>query len=137
MSLKNLPHFANLAGASAWETVGALAAALWVVFVVAGVWFFVRRYRRGFEVAITGDGLIIRLPGFDDDLIPWTNIGSAAVKEVREGKAQVASVLLKDRNKTVEIGGVANVFPKRTDVERFVRLLTERVHAASPAEHGS
>jgi hypothetical protein len=47
VSLKNLPHLANLADASAWDTVGALAGALWVVFVAAGIWFFVRRYRRG------------------------------------------------------------------------------------------
>jgi len=127
VSLKNLPHLTNLADASAWDTVGALAGALWVVFVAAGIWFFVRRYRRGFKVAITSDGLILRLPGFSDDLLPWRDIGGASIKERPAGKPQVASVLLRSPNKTVEIGGVANVFPKRAAVERFVREVNERV----------
>lgn len=46
VSLRNLPHLANLAGATAWQMVGALAGALWIVFAAAGVWLFVRRYRR-------------------------------------------------------------------------------------------
>jgi hypothetical protein len=127
VSLKNLPDLANLADASAWDTVGALAGALWVVFVVAGIWFFARRYRRGFQVAITSDGLILRLPGFKEDLLPWRDIGGASVKERPAGKPQVASVVLTSTNKTVEIGGVANVFPKRAAVERFVQEVNERV----------
>ena len=129
LSLQNLPHLANLAAASAWETVGALVGALWVVFAAAGIWFFIRRYRRGFEVAIASDGLIVRLPGFSDELIPWSDIGGASTKERPAGKPQVASVRLRSKNKTVEIGGVANVFPKRADVERFVAEVNERVDA--------
>ncbi len=131
VGLKNLPHLTNLAGASAWDTVGALAGALWVVFVAAGIWFFVRRYRRGFKVAITSDGLILRLPGFSDDLIPWRDIGGASIKERPAGKPQVASVFLRSTNKTVEIGGVANMFPKRAAVERFVQEVNERVGVGS------
>ncbi len=131
VSLKYLPHLANLAGASAWDTVGALTGVLWVVFVAAAVWFFVRRYRRGFQVAITGDGLILRLPGFSDDLMPWRDIGGASIKERPAGKPQVASVFLKSTNKTMEIGGVANVFPKRAAVERFVGEVNERVGVGS------
>lgn len=134
VSLKNLPHFANLAGASAWETVGALAGALWIVFVAAGIWFFVRRYRRGFEVAITGDGLILRLPGFSEDLIPWRDIGGASAKECPAEKPQIASVFIRSKNKTVAIGGVANVFPKRADVERFVAEVNDRVAATIGVE---
>ena len=134
VSLKNLPHFANLAGASAWETVGALAGALWVVFVAAGIWFFIRRYRRSFEVAITSDGLILRLPGFSDDLIPWSDIGGASIKEHPAAKPQIASVLLRGKNKTVEIGGVANVFPRRADVERFVAEVNDRLDATTGGE---
>ena len=79
ISLKNLPHLSNLADASAWETLGALTGALWIVFVAAGIWFFVRRYRQGFKAAITSDGLILRLPGFSDDLLPWRDIGGASI----------------------------------------------------------
>lgn len=134
VSPKNLPHFANLVGASAWERVSALAGALWVIFVTAGIWFFVRRYRRGFEAATTGHGLILRLPGFSEDLIPWGDIGGASIKERPTGKPQIASVLLRSKNKTVEVGGVANVFPRRADVERFVEEVDERLNVPGGKE---
>jgi hypothetical protein len=130
VSLKHLPHVANLGGASAWEMIGALAGVVWIVCVPIAVWFFVRSYRRGFEVAVTSDGLIVHLPGFIDDLIPWRDIGGASIKDRPAGKPQVASVFLRSKNKTVDIGGVANVFPKRTDVEHFVRQVTERLDSA-------
>jgi hypothetical protein len=123
-----------LAGASAWEKVGALAALLWVVFIVAMAWFLIRRYRRGFAVAITTDGLIVHLPGFREDLMPWNDIGGASIKPLGKGgaktNAQVARVEFKRGNKTVEIGGMANVFPKREDVEQFVNAVNQRVEAA-------
>ena len=129
VSLKHLPNLAYLADASAWDTVGALAGALWIVFVALGIWFAARRFRRGFEVAVTSDGLIVRLPGFSDELIPWRDVGGASVKERPADKPQVASVFIKSRNKTVEIGGVANVFPKRAAAERFVQEVNERIGA--------
>jgi predicted RNA-binding Zn-ribbon protein involved in translation (DUF1610 family) len=130
VALKHLPHIANLGNASAWDIVGALAGLVWIICVPIAVWFFVRHYRRGFEVAITSDGLIVRLPGFSDELIPWRDIGGASIKDRPAGKPQVASVVLKSKNKTVDIGGVANVFPTRADVEQFVRHVTERLDAA-------
>jgi len=130
VALKHLPHVANLGGASAWEMIGALAGVVWIVCVPIAVWFIVRSYRRGFEVAITSDGLIVRLPGFSDDLIPWCDIGGASIKDRPAGKPQIASVFRKSKNKSVEIGGVANVFPNRTDVEHFVRQVMERLDSA-------
>jgi hypothetical protein len=130
VALKHLPHIANLGNASAWDIVGALAGLVWIICVPIAVWFFIRRYRRGFEVAITSDGLIVRLPGFTDELIPWRDIGGASIKDRPAGKPQVASVVLKSKNKTMDIGGVANVFPTRADVEQFVRHVTERLDAA-------
>ena len=130
MNVKRVPHLGNLAGASTWETVGALAGVLWIVLVIAGVWFFASRYRRGLVVAITTDGLIVRLPGFKDDLIPWHDIDSASIKSRPAGKPQVARLFIKGTNKTVDLGGVANVFPTRTDVEQFVRQVSERLEAA-------
>ena len=70
------------------------------------------------------------LPGFSDDLIPWRDIGGASIKDRPASKPQVASVFLKSKNKTVDIGGVANVFPKRTDVEHFVGQVMERLDSA-------
>ena len=125
--LRNLPHVGNFAAASAWEKVGALAGVVWIVCVPIAVWFVVRSYRRGFEVAVTSDGLIVRLPGFSDDLIPWRDIGGASIKDRPAGKPQVASVILKGGRKNLDIGGVNNVFPKRADVERFVEQVNLRV----------
>jgi predicted RNA-binding Zn-ribbon protein involved in translation (DUF1610 family) len=134
VSLRNLRHFANLASASPWEKVGAFAGVLWVVFVAAAAWYLARRCRRGLKVAITSDGLILHLPGFSEDLIPWNDIGRASIKKRSARKPQIASVFLRSKNKTVEIGGVANVFPRRTDVERFVAEVNDRVNATSSVE---
>ena len=131
--LKNLPYMVNFAAASAWEKIAALAAVAWFVSVPFFVWFLVKGYRRGYEVAVTGDGLIIRLPGFADDLIPWANIVEASVKEKPEGKPQVASVVLKAGRRTLDIGGVGNVFPKRADAERFVDQVNQRVRTVDGA----
>ena len=127
--LQNLPHVFNFAAASAWDKVGAVAAIAWFFFVGFGVWFLVKRFRRGYEVAVTSDGLIVRLPGFDDKLIPWDNIGGASFKQIQEGKHQIADVFFKDKQKNVSIGGVANVFPTRADVERFVEQVKDRIKA--------
>ena len=125
--LRNLPHLVNFAAASAWEKVAALAALIWLFCVPFAVWCLARSYRRGFEVAVTGDGLIVRLPGYANDLIPWANIVEASVKEKPENKPQEASVILKAGRKSLDIGGVGNVFPKRADVERFVEQVNQRV----------
>ena len=81
------------------------------------------------EVAVTTDGLIVRLPGFDDGLIPWHQISGAAVKDLPSVKRPVAQLAMKDRP-TTAIGGLAKVFPTRDDAERFVRQVTDRVHEA-------
>lgn len=136
VALKNLPHVSNLSAASAWNRVGALAAVAWVFFVGFGVWFLVQRYRKGFEVAVTGDGLIVRLPGFDDKLIPWDNIGNASVKQMPEEKPQVAEVFFKDKQKNVSIGGVANVFPTPVHVQRFVEQVKGRIKTTEGDDAG-
>lgn len=125
--LRQLPHIAHFAAASWWERVGALAAVVWFFVVGLVVWHMVKRYRQGLAVAVTADGLILRLPGFNDDLIPWANIGGALVKETRKGKPQVASVHFIERDKNIDIGGVNNVFPTRADAERFVEQVNERI----------
>lgn len=130
VALKHLPHVANLGGASAWEMIGALAGVVWITCVPIAVWFIVRSYRRGFEVAITSDGLIVRLPGFNDDLIHWREIGGASIKDRPASKPQIASVFLKSKDRPVDIGGVANVFPKRADADNFVRQIMERLDPA-------
>lgn len=124
--LRQLPHIAHFAAASLWQQIGALAAVVWFFFVGLFIWHMVKRYRRGFAVAVTADGLIVRLPGFNDDLIPWASIGGASVKKTRTGKPQVASIQFIERKRNIDIGGVNNVFPTRGDVERFVNQVNER-----------
>lgn len=131
VSLKNLPHLANFAAASAWDKIGALAAALWIVFVVAGTWFIVRRYRQGYEVAVTADGLIIHLPALPDDLIPWSDIASVDLQARAPNRPQTARVHL-STGKTLTIGGVANVFPDTAVAEDFVTRVDERVGTSTP-----
>jgi hypothetical protein len=130
VSLRNLPHFLDLGSASAWEMVGAFGGAVWIVVVPVALWILVRRFRRGLEVAITGDGLILRLPGFSDDVIPWRDIAAAAVKEIPPGHGQVALVKLRGKAKKLEVGGLANVFPDRDAVKRFADEVNARVAAA-------
>ncbi len=128
-ALKNLRHLEHLAATSVWEKVGVLAALAWIPFMIFAVVWLVRRYRRGFTVAVTRDGLIIRLPGFKDDLIPWNEIGGASIMERPQNKAQLASVFLAKRKRNVGVGGLHNVFPTRADVVRFVGQVNERVEA--------
>ena len=78
-------------------------------------------------IAGIGSGLIVRLPAYADDLIPWDNVVGASIKEKPEAKPQVASVILKGGRKSMDIGGVNNVFPKRADVQRFVDQVNMRV----------
>lgn len=125
--LQNLPDLFNFAAVSTWDKVGALAAVAWFFLVGFSIWFLFKRFRRGFEVAVTADGLIVRLPGFADELVPWDDIDSASIKEQPEGRPQIAGVLLKRSHKILTIGGVANVFPTQVDVARFVRQVMERV----------
>lgn len=128
--LKNLADVANFAAVSAWDKVGAVAAVAWFFFVGFGIWFLVKRYRRGFEVAVATDGLLVRLPGFDDKLIPWDNIGSASVRNISEGKPQIADVFFKGKQKSKSIGSIANVFPTPARVERFVVQIEKRIGTA-------
>ncbi len=136
-SLQNLQHFGNLGAASGWQKLGAIAGVTWGIIAVIGTWFIVRQYRRGLDIAIMTDGLIVHLPGFKGDLIPWCDIGSASVKDRPTGKSQVALMFLRSKNKQVCLGGFANLFPHRADVERFVNEVNRRREAAAATEESS
>jgi len=133
VSLKNLPHLANFAAATTWQKIGAIAGLLWIPMVVGLAWLLYTRYRRGFKVVVTGDGVMLNVPGLTDELIPWDRVESASIKDVREGQGQVVKVTLSSPERTIQIGGVANVFPERADAERFV----EQVNRRTNATHGS
>ncbi len=128
--LKNFRDVLNFTTASAWEKVGVVFSVGCLFFAGIWGWFFVNRYRRGVEVAVTSNGLIVRLPEFDGKLIPWDALGGASMKPLSEGKPQIAQVFFKDKRRPMTIGDVANVFPTRAHVERFVEQVKDRIEAA-------
>lgn len=136
VALRNLRHLTTLATASMWDKIGVFAALAWFPFVGSATWLLVRRYRRGFEVAVTSDGLLVHLPGFHDGVIPWESIVAASVKGRPDDRAQVASVVRNGEHRNLELGGVNNVFPTRADVERFVEQVNTRARAAYSEDTG-
>lgn len=129
--MKDLPHLTNFAAATLWQQFCAVAGAIWLTFVGFLVWQFINRYRRGFAVGVTTDGLYVRLPGDEEELIPWVDIGEVIVKNQPPRKRQIASVYNKTNRKLIVIGGVCNVFPNRSEVERFFGQIAERVQMTS------
>ncbi len=127
VSLEHLPGVVNFAVLSAWRKTGVLAALVWFPLAIIGVTMLIRSYRRGFKVAITTDGLIVHLPGFSTDLISWNTVGGVSVKQVRKGKPQIATLRFANGRKSVNIGGVCNVFPTRADVDRFAQHVAARI----------
>lgn len=129
--LKFLRHFLNFAAASMWERIMALVAVVWMVCVALGVRLLWTRYRRGFAVAITTDGLMMRLPGQPDNLIAWSEIESAAVIDQPKNKPQMATISRGSKGDVwLTLGGVLNVFPTRADAQRFAEHVRRRVAAA-------
>lgn len=128
--LRNLPHLGNFGAATLWEKCCAVLAVIWFPSAAYGIWFMVERYRTGFGVAVTGDGLIVRLLVSDDELIPWNNIGDASVMDRPKRKHRIVRVFLKDKQKHVDIGGLANVFPSLADAKRFVGQVKSRIGSA-------
>ncbi len=126
----------------AWATttwaqkLWAIMGVFWFIFMAIMAWFLYRVYRRGQLVAVTTDGLIVRLVGFSEDLVPWTEIAEATPKTKPDDKRQIALVKLRNKSKTLTIGGTYNVFPKREDVERFVAQVNTRAAVTSRNDTG-
>ncbi|HNO78974.1 MAG TPA: hypothetical protein PKN33_13020 [Phycisphaerae bacterium] len=125
----DLPRIGNLPNLTAGEKFEAFVNVALLVALIVVSWKFITRYRRGYKVAVTSDGLFLHLPGCSDNLIPWNGVGRASVKPVSEGKPQMATLLLRKQKMYIDIGGAANVFPKRADVELFVRLVREHIES--------
>ncbi len=87
-------------------------------------------------VAITTGGLFVKLMGIADGLIPWSAVATATVKPNPEDRSdsRMASVTLKERAKTISIGGAQRVFTRQSDVERFVEQVCERIHSVGADE---
>ena len=80
--------------------------------------------------ALCTDGLIIRLVGFKDELVPWSDLAEASVRPQPAKKPQIARLRFANKSKTIDVGGIYNVFPTPAHVERFVRQVNERIYLA-------
>ncbi len=125
--MKGAGYLDDLGTATLAQKLWALLAVGWFIAMIIVAWKLNRIYRRGQSVAVTSDGLIVRMVGFKEELMPWTDIRKASVKDVPEKKPQVALLRLKQSAKVLPIGGIYNVFPTRAHVERFVAQVNRRV----------
>jgi hypothetical protein len=132
--LQNLPHLFDLRNATNMETFLAFCAVAWLIMVPCFLWVLYRRYRQGFKVAITTDGLLAYMPGTKEGLIPWTDIARVEVKPLPDQKPQVAFVHFRTKRSKLQLGGVANCFPTPDHVTRFANEVTARI-AANPSPH--
>lgn len=131
--LEFLPGLFNMEAATTLEVILGGLSLVWIACVAGGTWSILKRYRRGFKVATTTDGLLIHLPGFHSELIPYPDIEGASVKPSAKATAMVVLIKLRSKRKRLEIGGVANVFPSKTDGEDFVRRVRERIESGIDA----
>ena len=128
ISTKGLPNLFRWSSVSWWDRIHGLAGVAWLVMMALVIWMLIRHYRIGQEVAVTGDGLLLRMMGFNNDLVPWSRIDGAEIKV--HPKQQIALVTVKDRKRPVEIGSVQRFFPKKEDLERFVAQVNDHVRPA-------
>lgn len=105
-----------------WKTISILL----ILLCIAAVAFAVRRLRmlnrRGCYVAVTGDGLLIRMHRLAPEFIPWSNITRASASS----RTRVATIFIKDKKLVRHIGGV---FAKQQDTDRFVEQIEARIRA--------
>lgn len=128
-SVKGIEHLQHWATAGPWERLFGIAVVIWVIAAVLVVRKLYRIYRRGQIVAVTTDGLILRMVGCKDDLIRWERVQSVWLKPRADHKPQTAVLRLRAPDKTQDVGGTYNFFPTKPDAERFVSQVKERVRA--------
>ena len=130
---KGLEHFGHWATAGFWEKLFAVGAVVWLILIVFLARKLYRIYRRGQFVAVTADGLILRMVGCKDDLIPWERVRSVALKQRADHKAQTVILSLREPYKTQDVGGTYNFFPTRLDAERFLNQVNARIQTGTGA----
>jgi hypothetical protein len=135
------------AASGRWHTPGDLFSILWgLAVVVLLVWYarwYVRKFRAGYGVAITTDGLHIRIPCdgiFRKSFLPWADICELAIKPQSEGEHHGVRVQTRRGRADFTLGYLpTRIFPSRIDAERFVehvrtRMVEAGVPDAGPAE---
>ena len=130
--LRGLRYFRAWASASFWQRLGALGAAALLLGFAIVFWLMYRVYRRGQIVAVTTDGLLLRILKREEDLIPWQRVLRAYAN--RSGPPFIVTLQLQNPTKTLHIGGKYNFLPTRDNAERFVAQVNERALAAKLQE---
>ena len=129
--VKGIEHLRHWATAGPWERLFGLAVVIWAIAVVLVVRKLYRIYRRGQFVAVTTDGLIIRMVACKDDLIPWERVQSVSLKQRPDHKPQIVILSLREPHKTLDVGGTYNFFPTKPDAERFITQVTARLQTGT------
>lgn len=138
-AVKPIPVFASMGGLFAvfglvnvfrgfpswpieWQIITILLGALCIAVVV----FAVRRLRmlnrRGRYVAVTGDGLLVRMERLKPEFIPWIHISRVRLRSRPRG----VTIFIKDKTLVHRIDGV---FAKQQDTDRFVEQVEARIRA--------
>jgi hypothetical protein len=139
-AVKPIPVFASLAGFfglfglvnvlrgfPSWSIEGKIITIFLGALLIAVIVFAVRRLRmlnrRGRYVAVTGDGLLVRMERLEPEFIPWTNISRASAGS----RSRIATIFIKDKKLARHLGGV---FAKQADTDRFVEQVQARTRFA-------
>ena len=129
--IRGFQYFSHWATASDWQRIHAVGGTIGLICMGVLAWFLYRRYRHGQYVAVTTEGLILRLVGHTTELIPWSRVVAVEARELPLTKPQVARVRLCEPAKKLELGGLYNVFPTREAVDRFVEQVRQRSNGPS------
>ena len=97
------------------------------VSALRNTWVLIGIYRRGFKLAIMTDGLLLNLPGFDNELIPWSDVSDASPDDL------TISVRLKTERKIILLGSDHRIFPTPDDAARCAAQINERIRGAHGA----
>jgi hypothetical protein len=112
---------------SGWDFAHVLVGLLGLVIGPFLAWITSRTWRHGIKVAVTTDGLFVKLPEFPDELILWSDINGVSIKSGLGGKKQIVSMRLQGKWRPLDIGADYVVFPTQAAAERCVRQIEERI----------
>jgi predicted RNA-binding Zn-ribbon protein involved in translation (DUF1610 family) len=129
-TVANFRHLRDLSSISAFDLISLVGTGICMIGAPIAIASLTRRYRQGFCVAITTDGLFVRLPNSPEKLIPWSEVGAMTVKVRLSGHMQIVTIVHRPNLHLIRIGGFANVFPRRADVEQFAQEVQTRREAA-------
>ena len=124
VGLDSLWHLPPIAQASPRQYMNAL---VWFILLLGApcfLWILIKLVRGGLKIAVMADGLLVNLPGYRNELIPWSNVTGASAN------VNSVSVRLKKERMIVSLGGDYKVFPTPANAERCAAQINERIRDA-------